>query len=238
MRGGGGKVLRGGVFHASRATEFPRCRPCLLGSGRDATQSLEVGPQAVPSRRSPCLPPGAGAGPGPGLHRAPDRGGSEGSPLPPRAPGRPPRGEKPPPLAAPPVANGREPAFWSRGAGAGVGATGPGPRTWLKSGFSGLQSRETPASVPAGGSFREPPTFSSGTQNKRQCCVLLLLLFTTGENIYIRQFIRNIRFCTYSVQVEVCTARGTLTHVVPWLCKGFMLCSDGMTLEAWKNSQC
>lgn len=30
----GGKVLRGGLFHASRAAEFPRCRPCLLEIGR------------------------------------------------------------------------------------------------------------------------------------------------------------------------------------------------------------
>ncbi|CAI9179539.1 unnamed protein product [Rangifer tarandus platyrhynchus] len=127
-------------------------------------QSLEVGPRGRPRPCSHCPPPGAGRT-GPGLHSEPDRGGSEGDGLSRRER----RGGtlrwSPRRWPAPP-GGGRqaETCFLgpgSRVSGAGVGATGPGPRTRLKSaGFSGLQSRETPASVPAGGSFREPPTFS------------------------------------------------------------------------------
>lgn len=158
---------------------FPGVGPVFWAPGAMLHSLWKWAREAVPGRVRPACRRGRG-GPGPGLHRAPDRGGSEGGGLSRRElRGGHPR-VQPPALAR---TTWRRPTggnlpSGSRGAGAGVGATGPGPRTWLKSaGFSGLQSRETPASVPAGGSFREPPTFSSGTQNKRQCCVLLLLLF-------------------------------------------------------------
>lgn len=134
----GGKVLRGGVFHASQATEFPRCRPCLLGSGRDATQS-----GSGPARPSPAvfaLPAAGGEGrPGPGLHRAPDRGGSEGGSLSRRE-----LRERPPSGAAP-----RWPAPPGGGQRAGTCLLGPGARA-RASAPHGARSTDVAGEVPPG----------------------------------------------------------------------------------------
>lgn len=172
----GGKVLLGGLFHASQAADFPRCRPCLLGSERDATV-----PGSGPARPSPAVFALPTTGCGAGRARAAQRtrpGGSEGDGLSRRerrggtlgwgAPGAGPH------LLA--AADRRKPAFWVPG----LGRRRRGARSTDETEVCRVLGPPEPGDTSLCARGRLLPRTAHlllGTQNKRQCCVLLLLLF-------------------------------------------------------------